>query len=336
MKELFLGIDTSNYKTSVAIVDETGAVCAEKSELLDVPVGKRGLRQSEAFFMHSNRLPDYLCELFNGFDLSMIKAAGVSERPRRVNGSYMPCFLAGINASTLTANVLNIPLYRFSHQEGHAAAVLEGPGMSIEDETLFFHLSGGTTEMLLCRPDPIGYFMEIAGGTLDISIGQLFDRFGVAAGFSFPAGRFLDDTAYKVLEAADFEVKSLKAHVLMPKISVKDGYFNLSGAETKLMKYIESGACREDEALADTSAELFIKISSLLLEEASYLCDKYGVSKVIMAGGVSSSKTIRRLLSNCKRPVILFGDHTLSGDNAVGIARLAKRTHETRNSISGK
>ena len=124
MKSLYLGIDTSNYRTSAAVVDSDGSILAQKAVLLDVPEGKRGLRQSDAFFMHSNRLPGYIEEIFGLADPVCIKAVGVSERPRRIEGSYMPCFLAGINAAREIASALKVPVYCFSHQEGHAAAVM--------------------------------------------------------------------------------------------------------------------------------------------------------------------------------------------------------------------
>lgn len=332
MKGLFLGIDTSNYKTSAAIVDGEGNVIAVKSVLLDVPEGKRGLRQSEAFFMHSNRLPDYLHEVLSAIDVHELTAVGVSARPRRVEGSYMPCFMAGLNAAKLIGESAGLPVYSFSHQEGHAAAVLEGNGISSSEEILFFHLSGGTTEALLCRPDEAGYSMEIVGGTLDISIGQLFDRFGVASGFPFPAGRYLDDAAYGFLEKSDFDPARAVFPGLMPSIKIKDGYFNLSGAETRLMKAASAGS--EDTAAA--AAELFTVTAKLLYREASYLSEKHSVNRVVMAGGAASSRTIRRLLTDLTDPAIEFGDPVLSGDNAVGTARLAKRMYETGNSIPGK
>lgn len=332
MNSLYLGIDTSNYKTSAAVVDEEGNTIAEKSVLLDVPEGKRGLRQSEAFFMHSNRLPGYLHEILGMIDIGRLAGVGVSDRPRRVEGSYMPCFMAGLNAALLIGESRRLPVFRFSHQEGHAAAVLEGRWPDSSEDTVFFHLSGGTTETLLCRPDAAGYKMRIVGGTLDISIGQLFDRFGVASGFQFPAGRYLDDLAYGYLEAAGFDTDKADFSGIMPSIKIKDGYFNLSGAETRLMRSVSS----EEADTARTAAELFAVIADLLHREASYLCNKYGTDRAVMAGGAASSRTIRKLLS-CKRdPAPEFGDPELSGDNAVGIARLAKRMYETGNCISGK
>ena len=55
-----LGIDTSNYTTSAALLDlETGEVHQEK-QLLPVKAGEAGLRQSDAVFHHTRQLPELL------------------------------------------------------------------------------------------------------------------------------------------------------------------------------------------------------------------------------------------------------------------------------------
>lgn len=332
MKSLYLGIDTSNYRTSVAAIDSSGMIVAQKAVLLDVPAGKRGLRQSDAFFMHSNRLPGYMEEIFGSTDPEEIRAIGVSERPRRVEGSYMPCFLAGVNAAREIAAALKVPLYFFSHQEGHAAAVMESEGKTAALRTLFFHLSGGTTEALLCTPDDKGYSMEIVGGTRDISAGQLFDRFGVAMGMPFPSGKYLDDIAYRILDESDFLLKNTKKTGVIPKLRIDAGYFNLSGAETRLMRYAENQECASAE---DVTAELFASVSVLLINDAQYLSKQYCADNIYMAGGVASSRTFRAIAQRSKSVNIQFGAPELSGDNAVGAALLAKRIDETGNSISG-
>ena len=305
----------------------------QKAVLLDVPEGKRGLRQSEVFFMHSNRLPGYIEELFGSVDPASIKAVGVSDRPRRIEGSYMPCFLAGVNAAREIASALKVPIYCFSHQEGHAAAVMENGGDTPASETLFFHLSGGTTEALLCRPDDHGYSMEIVGGTRDISAGQLLDRFGVAMGMPFPSGSHLDDIAYEVLEKADFNVKSIGKTGVIPRLKHVEGYFNLSGAETRLMRYAESCS---DIPFSDVTAELFAAVSELLISDAKYLKYKYCAQKIYMAGGVASSRTFRAIARRSSLSDIRFSVPELSGDNAAGTALLAKRKYETSISNPGK
>ena len=334
MNRCYLGIDTSNYRTSVSLLDESGRVLFQKAVLLEVPDGSRGMRQSEVFYTHSMRLPEYLGQLFSSADAAGICAVGVSERPRRVEGSYMPCFMAGVNAAEITGSALGVPVYRFSHQEGHAAAVLESGGPP-PDEFIFFHLSGGTTEALICRPDDNGYDMEIVGGTLDISIGQLIDRFGVAAGMAFPSGQHLDQKAYAFLEARSFDAASVNDRGVMPRLKIRDGRFNLSGAETRLMQYA-GGRMQCSADMDEVIAALFVSIAGLLKEEALYLSDKYGIRDVRMAGGVASSRTVRALLSEVTDAEIRFGDPALSGDNAVGTALLAKRIHEKSNRNTGK
>ncbi len=324
MPDLYLGIDTSNYKTSVAVTDVNNQTVFERSEYLDVPQGSRGLRQSEAFFRHSSRLPEYIEEMSRSVDVSAIRAAGVSSRPRRVEGSYMPCFLAGVNAAREMAAVLGIPLHEFSHQEGHAAAIIENSSDADIRRSGLFHLSGGTTEFLICEPDEGGYRMDICGGTMDISLGQLIDRAGVAMGYPFPSGAYLDDLA-GAYYAANGRVKPG-----LPRIKVSDGRFNLSGTETQVLRAIESSDADEYPQLAYS---IFERAAELLASSAVSAAASAGTDTVYMAGGVSASSFIRKSIAEKlaaaqgSETEIIFGDPVLSGDNAVGIARLTRRIH---------
>jgi N6-L-threonylcarbamoyladenine synthase len=166
--------------------------------------------------------------------------------------------------------------------------------------------------------------MQIAGGTKDISFGQLLDRIGVALGFPFPAGRYLDEIAIAHID------DDLSGSVGFPRVRIDDGYFNLSGPETKVLKYLEEQglSASDPDPLIPTISEVFRHISDILIASAEYLSSKYGINKIYMAGGVASSATIRELIGNNSGLDIRFGDPVLSGDNAVGIARLAKRIYD--------
>ena len=111
-----LGIDTSNYATSLAVFDTAGEVVCAKKRFLPVKAGQLGLRQSDALFHHTVALPEMMQELAQEFDLTQIDAVGVSQKPRPVEGSYMPCFLAGVNAATAFAHAKGIPLVLTTHQ----------------------------------------------------------------------------------------------------------------------------------------------------------------------------------------------------------------------------
>ena len=84
MSRYTLGIDTSNYATSLAVFDTAGeVVCAKKRIFLPVKEGQLGLRQSDALFHHTVALPEMMQELAQEFDLTQIDAVGVSQSPAR-------------------------------------------------------------------------------------------------------------------------------------------------------------------------------------------------------------------------------------------------------------
>ena len=311
MSDLFLGIDTSNYRTSAAIVDEKGEILFNHRELLEVPQGERGLRQSVAFFNHVQRLPEVMEEAMNYRD--RIRAVAVSERPRPREGSYMPCFTAGSACAREVASALGVPLYLTSHQEGHIEAVRYYSDLRSEEDVLFLHFSGGTTEAVFRN--------EIVGGTLDIALGQVLDRVGVRLGLAFPSGEIMDAIALRTAEASS----GLKP------IKVKDCYMNLSGIETQSMRKAEElmGAGEPADMLIK---ELFDKLGRSILDMTMQLIDKYGNRPVIFAGGVSSSEYIRKYLSGELPDDVryVFGKPELSGDNAVGVALIGMRSYLTR------
>ena len=114
-KEAFLGIDTSNYRTSVALY-YSGGTYQSSRKLLPVPKGEKGLRQNDAVFAHVKQF----AEVFSKLDLenTVIKGVGVSVSPRNTAGSYMPCFSFGQSVASAIAQSHGVRCYEFSHQHG--------------------------------------------------------------------------------------------------------------------------------------------------------------------------------------------------------------------------
>ncbi len=301
MRELALAFDTSNYTTSCAVFD--GTTGENVGKLLDVRPGELGLRQSEALFSHVRRLPELAARLLPA-DGKVI-AVGASETPRETEGSYMPCFLAGVSAARVCAAAMGVSYFGFSHQQGHIASAAWSAGRSdlLETEHLAWHLSGGTTELLLVRPEPPAVRCEIVGGTTDVSAGQLIDRAGKALGLPFPAGKELDRL-------------SRTAHLrdcYRPKM---DGTrFSLSGVEHKLLRAVEAGETPEDTAY-------FVLASLCCAVHAATEAAKriYGDLPVLYSGGVSSNTLLRE-----NTPEGIFAGPEFSTDNAMGVAILTMR-----------
>ena len=104
-----LALDTSNYTTSAAAFD--GREGENVGRLLQVRPGELGLRQSDALFQHVKQLPQLMEQLASQGQLENIQAVGASTRPRAVEGSYMPCFLAGTSQAQCLARTLGCLLY---------------------------------------------------------------------------------------------------------------------------------------------------------------------------------------------------------------------------------
>lgn len=309
--KIFMGIDTSNYTTSVAFVNEEGEVLSEHRKLLKVAEGQRGLRQSDAFYQHCFNLPELVSSAKEKIDFKDIVCIGVSTKPRNVEGSYMPVFKCGENFANFTATMLNLPVYNFSHQEGHVKAITSFN--LVGDQFIAFHLSGGTNEILRINNDPDSdklMEIDIEGKTLDISMGQLIDRIGVALDLPFPAGPYMDEWALKFEE--NIKKKGIKAKLQIKPIPLKGLDVNISGIETQLTRHIE-GFFKEEIAYV-----LFKKIVTCLEKQVNICKEKYPGLPIVFAGGVSKSKFIRKHLKN----QVIFGQY--SSDNAVGTALLAR------------
>lgn len=298
---IYLGIDTSNYTTSVATV---GDYNRNIRKIIDIKEGMRGIRQSDGVFVHLKELP----KLFEQLDVDMKKilAVGVSTRPRNVDGSYMPVFLAGESFAKVIAKSLDIPLLTYSHQDGHIMAGILSAGCYelLTEPFMAVHMSGGTTEILECKYEKNHFTVELIGGTKDISAGQLVDRVGVSLGMKFPAGAEMDRISGNCGEKA-----------ISLKTSVKDGYINFSGMETKLISMKDD----VDSGLLAKSTLTFIGKS--LAEAINFHKPK----KVLFVGGVASNTLLREYFEKEIFAETYFASRELSCDNAVGIAELTRR-----------
>lgn len=319
---IFLGIDTSNYTTSVAAVSQEGVVSLRR--LLDVKQGERGIRQSDGVFMHLKQLPDLYAQLTKETDISQVKAVGVSAKPRNAEGSYMPVFLAGHGYARVIADTLGVPLVEFSHQDGHIMAGIHSAKCEelLCEKFLSVHMSGGTTEILVSEYRHGRFCNKIIGGTKDISAGQLIDRIGVRLGMRFPAGKHMEEAS-----------KDANLHIKLP-VSTDGGHMNFSGAETKAMSL-----CDEHTA-ADMSAAVFMCVAKSLEKTINHCIAENGTKKVLIVGGVASNSIIREHLSENISGTVYFADKEYSTDNAAGIAVLTKKFAENgygtenRNSIT--
>lgn len=307
----YLGIDTSNYTTSAALLQKN--IILQEKKLLPVKQGELGLRQSDAVFHHTQQLPELMKKLLEN-SAKEIKAVGVSSRPRDQEGSYMPCFTVGMSVAESVAAALKIPCYSFSHQSGHIAAALYSAGKLswLEEKTPFlaFHVSGGTTEALWVTPADTGCFhVKLAASSLDLKGGQAVDRVGGMLGLPFPSGRYLEELALK--STASFKIRP----------SMKGADCSLSGIQNQCEKLLKQGMAFEDVALF-----CLLSIEAALAAMAEALLQERPGTPILFAGGVMSNSILQKHLK--ERFNAYFAEPAFSADNAAGIAILTSLLHE--------
>ena len=303
-----IGIDTSNYTTSIALFD--GAEGVNCSRLLPVRQGELGLRQSDAVFAHIKSLPELSGRLFSHIRAENIGAIGVSTRPRAVEGSYMPCFLVGLSHAKLLADAFQVPLVEVSHQQGHVAASLWSANrLELMDRPhLAWHLSGGTTELLLVEPEGKNVRCTKIGGTSDISAGQLIDRTGQLLGLPFPSGKQLDELSRQSERTEVFRVKC------------ENSSFSLSGVQNKVQQFHEKHG-----AAVETAAYALRCVSAAVYQATRQALEDYPGLPVVFSGGVASNSMLRQVMEPLSP---IFSQPQYSTDNAMGVAVLAHRIAE--------
>ncbi|MBK5243920.1 MAG: peptidase M22 [Eubacteriaceae bacterium] len=311
MCALSLGVDTSNYTTSVALVDENENIIYNQGILLEVKSGERGLRQSDALFQHINNLPDLLKDIPRGREIDVIC---FSERPRPLPDSYMPVFRAGKSLARSLAGVLDCELLAVSHQENHIRAALYGSGSpDLKDVFCGVHFSGGTSEILLVRKKEIGFSCEIMAQTLDLNAGQLIDRIALLMDCPFPGGIALEALAEEAL------VKDVGTDFIIS--AAMDGVnFHFSGQENQAKEYLKKGVDPSEVAYS-----LLKSIAKTLSKSIRRLHEKQEFKAVLFSGGVMSNQIIKTILlkeMNRSGIDLYFSPGAFARDNALGNALL--------------
>ena len=278
----YLGFDTSNYTTSVALYYPEENRIAHRKKLLPVKEGEKGLRQSDAVFHHTVQLQEVTGELFQK-EKASIDGICASAFPRIAEGSYMPCFLVGLNTAKVLGSTLQKEVKITSHQNGHIMAALYSAGrLDLRKERFIaFHVSGGTTEALLVDPDENEVIScSLIASSLDLKAGQAIDRAGVMMGLRFPSG-------------AEMDLLSQKSERDFGKIKVfsKGADVSLSGLENKCRKMLTDGERKED-----ISRFCFLYIASALEAMTDRIIEEYGCLPIVYSGGVMSNSLIKERL----------------------------------------
>jgi len=178
----------------------------------------------------------------------------------------------------------------------------------MERPHLAWHLSGGTTELLLVEPQGKNVCCTKIGGTTDISAGQLIDRTGQLLGLPFPAGKYIDSIHKDAQLTEVFKVKCPGTE------------FSLSGVQNKMQQFHEAHLSD-----CETAAYVLRCVAHAVYVATVNALKQYPGHPVVFSGGVASNSLLRKKLTPLN-PV--FSQPQYSTDNAMGVAVLAYRAQE--------
>lgn len=302
----YLGFDTSNYTTSAALYFPEENEIVHSKMLLPVREGEKGLRQSDAVFHHTQQLNLVCSDLFSNYKVNL-DSIGASAFPRMAEGSYMPCFLVGLNTAKVISSLTGVKLHTTSHQVGHILAALYSADRLelIKERFIAFHLSGGTTEALLVEPDEKEIIRcTLIGGSIDLKAGQAVDRVGVMLGMRFPCGAELDRLSQKCKDN----------YIIKPSVRGTD--ISLSGVENKCKAMLDRG-----ESPCDIAGYCIQYISASIEKLTENIVASYGNLPLVYSGGVMSNSYMKERLQS--RFGGIFASPEFSADNAAGVAIMA-------------
>lgn len=312
---IYLGIDTSYYTTSLALVDDAGRLLEDQRRPLAVKAGERGVSPPQAVWSHLKALPEVAEPLLRAYG-PQIRAVAASVKPRPIPGAYLPPFKVSEGFGRSIAAALGVPFYPSTHQEMHIMAGLWSSEQSpLGDQFLAVHLSGGTTELIRVTRRTGGFDEELLGGTQDLHAGQFVDRVGVALGLPFPAGPHME----KLAAGGSF------GKVTLPS-SVQGWSISFSGPETAAQRLVGRAEG------ADLAMAVLGCVAKTLEKWLRMAVAETGLKEILIVGGVAANQMLRaRLRERLEHPAVgarlSFAQPQFSTDNAVGTALLARENH---------
>ncbi len=266
-----------------------------------------------------------------------------------------PALWTGIVFAKELGEKYGVPVMPVNHMEGHILSVFAKSKGSftiprIKFPAISLLVSGGHTELVLMK-DWLKY--EVIGETLDDAAGEAYDKVARMLELPYPGGPEISKLAEQARKFIDFktstqadkpskanlqqkimrgdkinQLSKLEIHLPRPMIHSKNFDFSFSGLKTAvlyLIRDLKNANIKIDENLKQKIAcEFENAVVETLVHKTKKALNKYGAKTLIVAGGVSANKHLRKEIKNLSKQdlakiEILFPDKKLTGDNSVMI-----------------
>lgn len=354
---IILAIETSCDDTAVAIVEAKTTKTVKKEPkfniLSSVVSSQADLHQKYGGVYPFLAKREHEKNLPRVFDKAMIMAKNpkIDAIAATVGPGLEPCLWQGVNFANDLAKEMKIPLIAVNHIEAHILANWLKPIRSnfpiyppLAEKSspkrtfsifkfqkispaICLIVSGGHTQLILMKA--IGKY-EILGETRDDAAGECFDKTARILGLGYPGGPAIAATTAKIKTKLPTTNYKLQTKLPRPMINTKDYDFSFSGLKTAvlyLVKNLKAEKKFNKDIIQEICFEIQQSIIDVLLKKTIKAVKDCRAKSVILAGGVSANKELRKQLKTKVEKEIpgahfLVPDLKYCTDNAVmvGIA----------------
>ncbi len=310
---LILGIESSCDETAAAVVRNGREVLSNViSSQIDIHTLYGGVVPEIASRKHIERINQVIRQALSdaGVTLDDLTAIGVTCGPGLVGA-----LLVGVAEAKALAFAKKLPLVGVHHIEGHVSAnYIQHP--ELEPPFLCEIISGGHTHLVIVKD--YGEF-EILGRTRDDAAGEAFDKVARAIGLGYPGGPKIEK---KAKEGNPQAISFPRAHVEEAPYD-----FSFSGLKSAVLNHLNKARMMGEVINeADVAASFQQAVIDVLVDNAIRAAKDTGMTKLALAGGVASNRTLRAafeaacaangLVFYCPAPILCTDNAAMIGSAA--------------------
>ncbi len=349
---IVLGIETSCDETASSVVHFEKDVKSTEKEYIPVILSNIINSQSKLHSRYGGVVPDLasrvhveviepvILEALNNANILLddVDLVAVTRGP-----GLAVSLLVGLSIAKAIAWSKDLPLVGVNHLEGHICSLFIDSGIEKDQSYLnrecavpsFPHLSlivsGGHSDFY--RVEGRGRIIHL-GGTLDDSIGEVFDKISVAMGIGYPGGPVIDKL-YR-----EFVNENQNTSIVFPRPYLKDRLYNLSfsGLKTAVLSHLKELGLYDytsrippwerkvqipDEISREVGASFQEAAVDVLVTKSKMILEKENLNTMTICGGVAANSLLRERfydMENKNEISVFFPSLRLCMDNAAMIA----------------
>ena len=313
---ILLGIETSCDETGIALYDsERGLLAHALYSQIDLHVDYGGVVPELASRDHIRRTLPLIDDVLEQASLKKSQIEGIAYTS---GPGLVGALMAGAAVAQSLAFSLDIPIVGVHHMEGHLLAPMleENPP---EFPFVGLLVSGGHTQLVSVK----GYGeYEILGESLDDAAGEAFDKAAKMLGLDYPGGPQIA----KLADLAKQEGWSEPVRFPRPMTDRPGLDFSFSGLKTYTLNTVNS--IRETQELDEQAkATIALAFENAVVDTLRIKCrralEQTGYKTLVIAGGVSANKSLRRVLEDSLKPLgasVFYARPEFCTDNGAMIA----------------